>query len=258
MSRPKSFGFTLIELLVVIAIIAILAAILFPVFAKVREKARQTSCSSNMKQLGTAFMQYVQDNNERFPSVRAVTPANNYVGGWANLIYPYVKSTGAFTCPDDGIARVASPGITTKAKVSYEMNYAIWNDDFWGPIVQGAKLGLFVAPASTVLLYEGAPNPSRTGGTTAHADPSVALVGETNWAGDSDWNTDNEAPLAKWHDSSADRGTNYLGADGHVKFLKVSSVSWIAGGTAPTQTPPEKLASPVSMTFFVGDTAYPG
>jgi prepilin-type N-terminal cleavage/methylation domain-containing protein len=97
----KVSGFTLIELLVVIAIIAILAAILFPVFARVREKARQTSCASNMKQLGTAFMQYVQDNNERYPSVRAVTPNNNYIGGWANVIYPYVKSTAAFACPDD-------------------------------------------------------------------------------------------------------------------------------------------------------------
>src|ERR1700743_2399090 len=99
--QTARYGFTLIELLVVIAIIAILAAILFPVFTKVREKARQTSCASNMKQLGIAFAQYVQDNNERFPSVHAVTPNNDYAGGWANIIYPYVKSTGAFTCPDD-------------------------------------------------------------------------------------------------------------------------------------------------------------
>jgi prepilin-type processing-associated H-X9-DG protein len=143
------------------------------------------------------------------------------------------------------------------------MNYAIWNDDFWGPIVQGAKMGLFVAPASTVLLYESNPylrsaNPYAPDSNAAHSDPSAVLAGQTNWAGNSDWNTDNAAPLAKWHDNSTERASNYLAADGHVKFLNVSSVSWIAGGTAPRQVPPEKLSAPVSLTFFVGDTQYPG
>ena len=253
-SNNKYRGFTLIELLVVIAIIAILAAILFPVFAKAREKARQSSCASNMKQLGIAFMQYVQDNNERFPSVHAVTANNDYVGGWANVIYPYVKSVGTYACPDD-----SSPS----PKVSYAMNYAIWNDDFWGPIAKGAKLNIFAGPASTVLLYESdpflrGPNPYAPDTNAAHSNPSVALVGETNWAGNSDWNTDNAARLAKWHDNSTSRATNYLASDGHVKFLNVSSVSWVAGGTAPTQTPPEKLVSPVTLTFVVGDNLYPG
>src|SRR5450631_2495789 len=95
-------GFTLIELLVVIAIIAILAAILFPVFAKVREKARQTACLSNEKQLGLGFAQYVQDYDENFPpSTNSQYGSPLGLGyGWGNRINPYVKSTGVFNCPD--------------------------------------------------------------------------------------------------------------------------------------------------------------
>src|SRR3978361_1893742 len=97
------FGFTLIELLVVIAIIAILSAILFPVFAKVREKARQTSCASNMKQMGLATAQYNQDYDEHMP-INGAANADNYSGlpiGWAGMLYPYTKSVGVFKCPDD-------------------------------------------------------------------------------------------------------------------------------------------------------------
>src|SRR5665213_1415454 len=95
-------GFTLIELLVVIAIIAILAAILFPVFAKVREKARQTTCASNEKQLGLGVLQYVQDYDERYPGNWGGNNNDNSGGGWGwgNAIMPYVKSTAIFTCPD--------------------------------------------------------------------------------------------------------------------------------------------------------------
>src|SRR5437764_7841158 len=98
-------GFTLIELLVVIAIIAILAAILFPVFAQAREKARQTTCLSNMKQIGIATMMYIQDYDESFyPHRRNCVDANNafipcpeYLDGGGNLIEPYLsmfKTTG--------------------------------------------------------------------------------------------------------------------------------------------------------------------
>ncbi len=96
----RSKGFTLIELLVVIAIISILAAILFPVFAKAREKARQTTCASNMKQIGLAVLQYNEDNDEAMPS----DLYSNYAGcynaySWRFAIYPYVKATGVYTCP---------------------------------------------------------------------------------------------------------------------------------------------------------------
>jgi len=90
-------GFTLIELLVVIAIIAILAAILFPVFAQAREKARAISCLSNVKQAGTAFYMYVQDYDETTPSLGQPDPEPNE---WWQLIYPYVKNVQLFFCPD--------------------------------------------------------------------------------------------------------------------------------------------------------------
>lgn len=117
----KNNGFTLIELLVVIAIIAILAAILFPVFAKAREAARSTSCLSNMKQLGTAFAMYVGENDDILPvpNYEAGVAANDQIGfGWTgeaaapskyyaenytlrSALTPYVKSNAIFKCPSD-------------------------------------------------------------------------------------------------------------------------------------------------------------
>jgi prepilin-type N-terminal cleavage/methylation domain-containing protein/prepilin-type processing-associated H-X9-DG protein len=99
----KRRGFTLIELLVVIAIIAILAAILFPVFARAREKARQTSCLSNLKQLGLGLMMYAQDYDERMAAyLPPWTPTPDPPGAlcdWWNGIYPYVKNYQLYVCP---------------------------------------------------------------------------------------------------------------------------------------------------------------
>jgi prepilin-type N-terminal cleavage/methylation domain-containing protein/prepilin-type processing-associated H-X9-DG protein len=94
-------GFTLIELLVVIAIIAILAAILFPVFARARENARRASCQSNMKQLGLGIMQYTQDYDGIYPFPNMSEPAQNLYLNWPTIIQPYVKSRQLFKCPSD-------------------------------------------------------------------------------------------------------------------------------------------------------------
>ena len=101
-------GFTLIELLVVIAIIAILAAILFPVFAKAREKARQSSCSSNLKQLSLAVLQYVQDYDEMLPDAEC----NGYYDGrvWIISNIPYIKNQQIFRCPSESSYNTVAPG----------------------------------------------------------------------------------------------------------------------------------------------------
>ncbi|BDI28920.1 hypothetical protein CCAX7_009710 [Capsulimonas corticalis] len=102
-SKPRLSAFTLIELLVVVAIIGIIAAILFPVFAQAREKARQTSCSSNLRQLSMSILQYIQDNDETVPMVEytvdgAVKP-NDYFT-WARVVQPYAKNWSILRCPD--------------------------------------------------------------------------------------------------------------------------------------------------------------
>src|SRR6186997_2010986 len=92
--KARRHGFTLIELLVVIAIIALLAAILFPVFARARENARRASCSSNLKQIGLGMLQYTQDYDEHFPMQAAAA-------FWPSLT-PYIKSDQIYKCPSDG------------------------------------------------------------------------------------------------------------------------------------------------------------
>lgn len=261
----KKTGFTLIELLVVIAIIAILAAILFPVFAKAREKARQTSCESNMRQLGLGFMQYVEDNNEQFPN------SINYGSGWAGHIYPYVKSTGVFSCPDDADPRTGIGGdnLPFNKAVDFPVSYA-WNgyiasngtSGAYGQTPGGFKLAMLRAPASTVLLYEG----------DYAANGAGVKQGADNWFNPNDGGNDKNSvasyaniatyqmPIATSRHSaggpvgvntgatSLNAGSgalqiaqgyvtgqnNYAMSDGHVKFISWDQVS----------TSDKKLANP--------------
>jgi prepilin-type N-terminal cleavage/methylation domain-containing protein/prepilin-type processing-associated H-X9-DG protein len=131
--REKSRGFTLIELLVVIAIISLLAAILFPVFARARENARRASCQSNLKQIGLGFAQYVQDYDGRYPNLRIFLnpPTNSIAEEWHQALQPYIKSGvlytssyGVFECPSESTKGSSDYGATGTLQTSFPLHEA--------------------------------------------------------------------------------------------------------------------------------------
>jgi prepilin-type N-terminal cleavage/methylation domain-containing protein/prepilin-type processing-associated H-X9-DG protein len=161
MSRRQ--GFTLIELLVVIAIIAILAAILFPVFAKAREKARQANCTSNIKQLTLGLLMYAQDYDEKIPGwivTGGCTP--NTAWGWKHVVYPYVKNSQIFVCPSSQWKFTATCTYFTdwanamNLATSYGLNDCIEG----GGGSSTTPLGTIIRPAELIALGEG-PTPWR-------------------------------------------------------------------------------------------------
>jgi len=139
----RNEGFTLIELLVVIGIISLLAAILFPVFASAREKARATACLSNLKQIGLAYSQYEQDYDETCVVGDAAFGTGR---GWAGELYPYAKSAGLFICPNDSNAGDFISYATNANMVGYVSGTPA------KPLP--AQVSMFAAPASTVMLFE--------------------------------------------------------------------------------------------------------
>ena len=209
-------GFTLIELLVVIAIIAILAAILFPVFGRARENARRSSCQSNLKQIGLGLKQYVQDYDEKYPlSYDGVDTATGYAGtftattgkGWAENVQPYLKSTQIFQCPSETNA----PNTTGNTTAGY-------SDYFYNPHLSGTAEASMNFISNTIMNGDGygvAPTTIPTGsyqtgtsGYVAYAEPLNAVTTARHL-----------------------EGNNFAYADGHVKWLRFGKVLGAANTT---------------------------
>ena len=270
-TRRKPEGFTLIELLVVIAIIALLAAILFPAFARARENARRASCSSNLKQLGLGFLQYLQDYDERYPpgiltDGPAIGPTTsnstcipyfqngNYYydtgAAWGGQVFPYVKSSQIYTCPDDPTKPAAGSGGTALTPVSYAINEAIDRCD--GSPAYGLS-GVSVrmtATSKTVLLCEAQGNTANLTdsaeagssgyGTTTNSEESagtgiVAGKMATGYLG-GDTTRQFYGPATEFTGPTGIHldGSNFLLADGHVKWYLCTNVSGGLSAQSPT------------------------
>ncbi|MBC8143667.1 MAG: DUF1559 domain-containing protein [Armatimonadetes bacterium] len=238
----KQNAFTLIELLVVIAIIAILAAILFPVFAQAREKARQTSCLSNEKQIGLAMMQYIQDYDETLPLGSLYGSSQPISVAWDNLIEPYAQKAGTtsfgrgsnayLVCPSDSVDR--DPITNSKRSYAIPMTFFAGNDYAWeiedtsgGSVLgftKGRPLADFTAPANVIIVAEAHKINNKIGTNLGYRVANTAAQLAT--------------PIAKTPPHSG--GWNYLFADGHAKWFKPEQTVARQGLTYPSTYVNEK------------------
>jgi prepilin-type N-terminal cleavage/methylation domain-containing protein/prepilin-type processing-associated H-X9-DG protein len=226
----KRGAFTLIELLVVIAIIAILAAILFPVFGRARENARRSSCQSNVKQIMLGTLQYVQDYDEMYPPTFLRVPMVG-LGYWNQWVYAYTRSKQVFVCPSDIDTKTTPSNATSGAGIGlvdpFPTSYGA-NVKF--DVIHQAKV---VNPAATVYIVDGLSD------LRAAVDRS-APPAELTAAGLLDtWEVMAANPVSQSSGGPLPRHLetcNVGFADGHVKAMKVES--WYRAGTTftPTQT----------------------
>lgn len=233
-------GFTLIELLVVIAIIAILAAILFPVFARARENARRAGCLSNLKQIGLATMMYTQDYDESYPYATTVIPTDaNTPGGiwftniwaWQQVLYPYDKSMQVAVCPSSDSAYATIP---------YEGNYGanlllIQYGHEAVPAPTPIKLSTVQAPANTYMFMDAGVYGMQVNGQVV----STSSNNNQYLPGTGDAGTTSCVQTTSFFKSDCQSGRHFGGinmtfADGHAKWLKTSVVVAEAKKVAPT------------------------
>jgi prepilin-type N-terminal cleavage/methylation domain-containing protein/prepilin-type processing-associated H-X9-DG protein len=235
--RPRN-GFTLIELLVVIAIIAILAAILFPVFARARENARRASCQSNLKQIGLGVMQYTQDYDERYPQDWSVGANRAY--NWDAALQPYLKSTQVYQCPSEPTAQ-GDTSLGAIGHVDYAYNKLLTQV---GPapsyLHYGRMMSEVEAPALSIMFSEiPARNiwlsmqPRYISGSETGEGCVGRIVASTSPHCSSNAALDRVA--AARHLETA----NYVYADGHVKAHRPDAIfgaatTWFTSGQNPT------------------------
>ena len=211
----RTAGFTLIELLVVIAIIAILAAILFPVFARAREKARQTSCMSNVKQLMLGVIMYAQDYDEMLPDEQYNFGGGGNAAGdgtWRGAIFPYVKNDQLFICPSHGPSSNVFDGRFNDQTMN--ASYAIndWHQDSGSPTPPKRQpLARVVDPSSTIFLLE-------SPGSADDICPSGLEHGQM--------------PRNMESATRHNGGANYGFVDGHAKWLQPTDLCPATGGNA--------------------------